>query len=465
MKKSLSINDVSVNHHRIANNYTHSEIFIIADDFTGANDIGIGFVDDEVEVTVILDTQNHVLDLNKSHSAQPKIKILCTDSRDDDAQDARKKIGRMLEQSPYLLEQKILIKKVDSTLRGNIGAEIEALAGEEYPLIVMAMAAPKVERKTLGGCCYVKGKPLVETEFASDPKSPVLSSRIRDIVSMQTDLKIDELFIDDVRAASLSQQILASHQLNNRIIICDAETQQDLALIYQALLSAPLKCLLVTTGDMGEVVANGLKPISPSAVIPPQVKKQTLPLSRSPVLAVIGSMSKITLTQIQQLEKLSNVGVIDIDIELLLAPSKDSYINAMLNNISTLFAQSKHCVLRTCKDEQQRYEVTNVAQRLGCSRQALGNRVKQALAEITEKIIAIHSFGALILCGGDIALATSHQLNIKEFYLKGVVAKCVPWGYLSHHQLASTPVFTKAGGFGESATLQQVINFIEKEEL
>jgi uncharacterized protein YgbK (DUF1537 family) len=70
-------------------------------------------------------------------------------------------------------------KKTDSTLRGNISAELEALA-QLFPdwRIGYAPAYPSLGRTVKRGILYVDGIPVVETEFASDALNPISTSSI-----------------------------------------------------------------------------------------------------------------------------------------------------------------------------------------------------------------------------------------------------------------------------------------------
>lgn len=423
--------------------------YIVADDFTGANDIGIGLVNSGSNVSVILQQDDGILDLSADHHY-----IFCTDSRDDDCSVAQAKIHKIKSSFPQLSQQKILLKKVDSTLRGNIGAEIEALAGDDFPLVIVAIGAPSVGRTTIQGVCYVDKLPLIETEFASDPKSPIRSSCISDIISSQTDWPIQNIYLNDVRSPQLTEILMLHHQSHTRVVICDVENTQDLSSIYQAAISLSSKVLLVSTGDMTHVV-------------PPLVER-TIDRSRLietdaiSMLGIVGSMSEVSVQQQKRLEGSDNTHVIDIDVEALLSLNHEQYCSMVVGQGVKFLAAGQHCFLRTCSDVEQRHQIINIANRLGLSRQELGNKVKFTLAELTQKIITKQKPGSLFLCGGDIALALCHQLNISKFKLQGITAGCVPWGYLSYPQLTSIPVFTKAGGFGDPTTLLQVIHFIEK---
>ena len=92
---------------------TPKNILIIADDFTGANDTGVKFAKAGYDTSVI---NNDNLDLAKSD-----VLVVNTETRLIDEKEAVKRIENI---AKYLELQKIY-KKIDSTFRGNIGADIE----------------------------------------------------------------------------------------------------------------------------------------------------------------------------------------------------------------------------------------------------------------------------------------------------------------------------------------------------
>ena len=71
-----------------------------------------------------------------------------------------------------------LYKKTDSTLRGNIAAELLALPA---PVLYLP-AYPAVGRTVEAGILSVHGTPVHLTEFAADPRQPVRSSNLLDLL-------------------------------------------------------------------------------------------------------------------------------------------------------------------------------------------------------------------------------------------------------------------------------------------
>lgn len=75
---------------------------------------------------------------------------------------------------------RLLYKKIDSTLRGPVAAEMAALlAALPEARVLFAPANPRVGRTVQGGRLLVRGVPVAETEFGRDPIWPVRESSIR----------------------------------------------------------------------------------------------------------------------------------------------------------------------------------------------------------------------------------------------------------------------------------------------
>ncbi|MDW6004761.1 four-carbon acid sugar kinase family protein [Vibrio mangrovi] len=432
--------------------FTDLPQIIVSDDFTGANDIGVGLVDSGSRVSVILNPSSRTA--LRSDTAY----VLCSDSRDDEAAVAKGKLQQLIRLYPEMVQQQVLLKKVDSTLRGNIGAEIASFVDMHFPLAIVAIGAPEAGRRTTQGYCYVHDQLLTETEYASDPKSPVRSARIKVLLETQTALTVDELFIDEVRTASLAERLESLHRSGAQVIVCDAETASDLRAIYQAATQLSCHTLLVTTGEMA------------AAVKPRAASHQALCIPNAmPLLGVIGSMSQVTLEQVEALESHQNVTMLDVSVADVLSPEREKYQHSLVRDITASLKNHHHCLICTCQNAAQRHEIQEICDAFNLSRPELGNRLKQFLAQVVRSVMQPahqHLPGSLLLCGGDIALAVCRELEGDQFELQGMIAGCLPCGTLSYGNRSSLaeltiPVFTKAGGFGDPTSFTQLIEFLE----
>ncbi len=148
-------------------------IAVIADDFTGAAEIGgVGL---RYGMNVLIETiVNEVSDVD--------LLVIATDTRSLGAEAASEEVSKITRQL-MKLNPKLIFKKIDSVLRGHVARELEAqmhLAGKNKAVIVAAN--PSVGRTIIDGCCFVDSLPLNETSFANDPGFLVHSAFVTDIV-------------------------------------------------------------------------------------------------------------------------------------------------------------------------------------------------------------------------------------------------------------------------------------------
>lgn len=148
-------------------------IAVIADDFTGAAEIGgLG----------LKHNLNVVIEANVSGDASPDLLIIVADTRSMTEHDA---VARIREVTSQLIEfnPKIIYKKVDSVLRGHVYKElIVQRECENKNKVIVVAGNPKFGRLIIDGKYYVSNTPLAETGFASDPEFPAKSSDVAEIV-------------------------------------------------------------------------------------------------------------------------------------------------------------------------------------------------------------------------------------------------------------------------------------------
>jgi uncharacterized protein YgbK (DUF1537 family) len=115
----------------------------------------------------------------------------------------------------------LCFKKTDSTLRGNIPAELAALmqAFPHRPLIY-APAYPSLGRTVHNGCLLLNGVPLHQTDFARDPLNPVLWSSIPDLLRPYAE-------------PTLISSPAHLRRLVPTLYLCDAATDDDMSAIAQ----------------------------------------------------------------------------------------------------------------------------------------------------------------------------------------------------------------------------------------
>lgn len=418
------------------------KLIVVADDFTGANDTGVQLAKKGAKTEVML-TQR------QKPSRNADVLVINTESRASSAQDAAQAVTESLRQWCKPGEFSPLVyKKIDSTFRGNVGAEIEAaMLATGKSLALIAGAIPGAGRTTEQGECLVHQVPLLETEFASDPRTPIVSSRISVLIAQQSDVPVFEINLAQVRGMELDSALEQLAGDVHAMVVVDAQTDNDLELIARAAMNMDRPPLLVGAAGL----ANAL-PVSAYLS-----ERQALP-----VLVVAGSMSEATRRQVEQARRSKRGEIVDIDVAALLTAEAAEYCQAVVAHACQLLEQGKHCILRTSREESDRFQIDALCQQHNLSRQQVGEKISKQLGQLTLAITGQTCIGGLFLTGGDIAIAVANALGAEGYRIESEVAPCIPCGTFINSEIDDLPVITKAGGFGTESTLCDALYFIEE---
>ncbi len=237
-----------------------TQCVVIADDLTGGNATGVQLKQSDFNSISILNSS--MIDNMKSDDVD--CIIYPTDSRAIPKKEAYNRIYEVCEKLKSR-DTKVYSKRIDSTLRGNIGAETDAMLdslGEEYTAIVVP-TFPSSGRTVVGGYLLVNGALLHKTDIAIDPKCPVKVAKVSTIIKQQSKYRTTNIYSEDMMNGKhhLADIIKEKISKGNRIIIFDAVTQEDLDLIADAVMTSKQKVLAVDSGAFTAALARkAIKP-------------------------------------------------------------------------------------------------------------------------------------------------------------------------------------------------------------
>lgn len=149
----------------------------------------------------------------------------------------------------------LLLKKVDSLLRGNLASEVQAIAAELGRVAVVAVSNPRWRRIVRDGVLRVDGTPLSESGlWHAEGRTP--PSSVAEALQPLECVLVDQ---DVVAAGPESIVRLLSKVTDPRTVaICDAETEHDLATVVEAARSASAQPLLVGSAALVAAAAQTL---------------------------------------------------------------------------------------------------------------------------------------------------------------------------------------------------------------
>ncbi|MDY0178957.1 MAG: four-carbon acid sugar kinase family protein, partial [Synergistaceae bacterium] len=182
-------------------------------------------------------------------------------------------------------------KRIDTTLRGHLYDETSILLEMKPDTVALVVPAyPASGRTTIGGYQLLNGSLLEETEVGRDPTWPISTSYLPSFFNGNFPLSC--IAIDHVNSGfhEISRRLLDQSGYS-RIIIVDAQSDEDIETIAKAAASIPVSFIPV---DPGPFTASYLFHLFSGK-------------RRGVVLALVGSVSDITMEQLRYLENRFNV--------------------------------------------------------------------------------------------------------------------------------------------------------------
>ncbi|MED4014639.1 four-carbon acid sugar kinase family protein [Sutcliffiella cohnii] len=422
------------------------KLAIIADDLTGANDSGVQLAKYGLKTSVLFGQDEEAVQ-------QSEVVIFDTDSRSINKEDAYK---RTFEVSQLLKSQGItnIFKKIDSTMRGNIGAEVEAIYDSVQPdFVFIAPGYPKNGRKVVNGYHYLNDVLLHETEIANDPKTPVTESHIPTLLQNQTNKQIGlidkEILTSGLEAIQNALRQYAEQQI--AYIVVDSEKEEDLELILSY--TKQLTYNITWVGSAG--IANYLP-----AYFDLDNKEQAFSISKQekPVLTVVGSVNINSRKQLKRV--LQKDGVFSIKADSYKAVSDETIRTAEIERVikeAKEAAQKGFDVIVYSSGEQEDVnQAREVGSRNGFDFTETSNEIVKMLGEMVAQLMEENLFCGIVMTGGDTAKQVCELWGVKGFYLHDELEIGVPISkFIGHDNMY---VITKAGGFGKETVFVHAID-------
>ncbi|UQZ85831.1 hypothetical protein SK3146_05121 [Paenibacillus konkukensis] len=414
-------------------------ISVISDDLTGASDCGGQLIRYGFDVSVILEPQAEGL-RNKDAV------IIDTDSRSVSAQEAYRRVKAACESlrtEPF----DIIYKKIDSTMRGNIGQEINAVFDAFRPeLVVIAPGFPQNGRTVEEGVMYLSGKPLHETEVAKDPKTPVRDSLITRLIQEQAGKEVGHLSRSDLRQPPehVSAKLAALQERGVAYITADSADAEDLERLARHMKHTGKSIVWVGSA--------GLMSALPQAYgFEPQTKRVALAAHETPVLLVVGSVSAIGREQLRRLLAEPGTAGIEVRAEEIIREGEPQQLewSRVLPEAEAAVKAGRHIALYSSSEVER---TQRLGRELGCSPVDISNRISRVLGEWAVRIADRFDLRYLFLTGGDTARQVFQQLGADEFHLLDEVEPGIPLGTVRKPGKDLYAV-TKAGNFGSESAM------------
>lgn len=426
---------------------------VIADDLTGANATGVLLKKMDYQAYTVMNTER----IELSTLDECDCILYPTDSRGVDAEIAYNRVYNVCN----LLkgdEVKVYANRIDSTLRGNLGSETDAMLdalGEEYVAIV-APCFPSSGRIVIGGYMLVNGIPLHKTEIAIDPKTPVKISEVEKLFCQQSKYNVSSIQMKDMMDGShaLAHMMRNHVEQGSRIIVVDCVTQEDLDLIADAVIESGIKTVAVDPGVFTATLSRKL--------ITPNEKKET-----NKILAVVGSVNPNTTKQMEELWLSQKTYNVFVNTKRLLE-SEEERKQEVERVVKAVMEQcDKHAISTVTGDgiyPENRIDFQPYMEKYQCSMDAVTGIINKSFAEITYRIFKEEpSFKGLYTSGGDVTVAVCRKFQTAGLTLLDEVLPLAAYGQFLKGEFEGVHIITKGGSQGNSSAINQCITYLKEK--
>lgn len=426
-------------------------IGIIADDLTGAADTGVHFAKRGLASIVIVNTkyQEDILDCMQ-------ILAFNTNTRDVDPQIAYKRVNRVAK----ILKNrgiKCIYKKIDSTLRGNIGIEIESVMDVfDVGTVILTASLPVHERITVGGYHLVNQVPGQNSEITGSLNSAKQESHLPTLIQSQTKRRVGHIDLSIVMQGveALREEILTRQKRGEQIITVDAASKNDLAIIADAIVAVGLTKIIVGSAGLASELPGALR------LKNKRERESALPTKEGVVVAIYGSKSKIAMQQVVKAKEMASTGVIEINIDRILTNKRDmdKELGKVLEEAKRLIAKDKDIIVKLSDTKLLPGGEKNLKPKMEII--AMNKKIVEVLGRVAYKIVKSNKVAGLVLTGGETALSVCKKLNSWGIVLRDEVLPGIPVGELIGGEFEGLNIVSKAGSFGKEDALIKAIRYL-----
>lgn len=440
---------------------------IVADDLTGATTVGVLLARSGLKTAAFFDTDSFA----RNEVEYPAM-VVSSDSRPLPKAEAQQRVSAAVQQLKARGAH-YFTKRIDTTLRGGIGYEIDAMLAllPQETVAVVVPAMPQSRRILVGGYSVIDSVALSCTDVARDVRTPVTESWVPGLLADQTQHHVGHITLSHVMQGEtvIQQQLQMCQQDGARVIVMDAITLDDVDAIARSVVFLNWNVLAVDPGPFTERLAvhRGLMREEK------RLEQQPLPRSaqKGSVVIVAGSATPVTKKQLNDLIAHDDrICHIPVDAELLVDRK-----NAAEIEISRIVRQAQKCVtehknalfvfesaltgrLLDLREEEQRFNLDH-GQAAENINKGLGSIVKEILNCAPEEIKGLY------MTGGDTMVNVLKELGATGIEMIDYVIPQTDMVRIIGGEYAGLVCVGKGGLTGPEDIISTIVEHIYKESL
>ena len=419
---------------------------VIADDLTGSNATCSLFKKIGLRAASILKLQGDI-------NYDVDVISYSTASRGLDKEEAYKKVSEAIK---ILKNKDVLVynKRIDSTLRGNIGTEINAMLDnlEDDRIAVVIPSYPDSGRIVVNKTMLVNGVLLENSDAGKDPKTPIKTSCVESLI--QKGIKYSSTYFTLSDIEQPIEEIVKKIQeaiKKSRVLIFDAVNNEDIIKISKAIIHSDINIITVDPGPFTLYYSKELQ------------KKNHL---EKKILMVIGSVTATTKKQIEYILQEEDIFLVKMKVEDFFEKE------TCLKEIERVIAYIKKgiasydlfLVTTSPIGDEKKADLQKLTENLNTTVEEISKIIANTLTETIVKILKeTQKFEGIYSSGGDITIALLEKLKAIGVEIREEVIPLAAYGRLIGGDFPNLKLVSKGGMVGDEKTIKLCLHKIKND--
>ena len=419
---------------------------VIADDLTGSNATCSLFKKIGLRAASILKLQGDI-------NYDVDVISYSTASRGLDKEEAYKKVSEAIK---ILKNKDVLVynKRINSTLRGNIGTEINAMLDnlEDDRIAVVIPSYPDSGRIVVNKTMLVNGVLLENSDAGKDPKTPIKTSCVESLI--QKGIKYSSTYFTLSDIEQPIEEIVKKIQeaiKKSRVLIFDAVNNEDIIKISKAIINSDINIITVDPGPFTLYYSKELQ------------KKNHL---EKKILMVIGSVTATTKKQIEYILQEEDIFLVKMKVEDFF--EKETCLKEIERVISYIkkgiASYDLFLVTTSPIGDEKKADLQKLAENLNTTVEEISKIIANTLTETVVKILKeTEKFEGVYSSGGDITIALLEKLKAIGVEIREEVIPLAAYGRLIGGDFPNLKLVSKGGMVGDEKTIKLCLHKIKND--
>ncbi len=438
----------------------------VADDLTGATTTGVLLARSKARTAVFFNEKA------AEHAEGVKLLdaiLISSNSRALPSNEAYEKV-RSATQALQKMGVRYYSKRIDTTLRGGVGVEIDAMMdciGDDVVAVVVP-AMPQSRRILVGGFSVIDGVALIRTPVAQDVRTPVKENYVPVLLSNQTRRRVGLITLETVLkgSESIKEKMKSIRAQGKEVIVVDGITLEDVEEIAKACVELRWNVLAVDPGAFTTKLAFYRELVQREE---PNIPEKTGEELNKTVLIAAGSATPVTKSQMEKLCEEPRIVRISVEPVPLIngggegQAEVDRVVKTALKYLgqerlprAILMETALHGeILNLDAEDAKRHAASGMS----------ANRINSGLGMMISRIMEAagrEKIAGLYTTGGDTMVNVCYQLGVECIEMLDYVIAQTDVGRLVGNY-AGLPVIGKGGLTGTEHTAIHIVDRLFRE--